>query len=354
MIVSLAIVLLGLAAGVVIFGRLRTSVVPPASPAFSISIIIPARNEEKRIGRLLESLRDQSVDQLEIIVVDDASTDDTAQITRSLGATVIPAGNPPEGWLGKPWACQRGADNAHGQVLLFLDADTWFEADGVRKLAGCFTRSPGVLSVAPCAIVSRAYEQLSAYFNLLMIAGSGAFTLASRRPDGLFGQALMIEESDYRLIEGHSSVKHQILENLWLGRELVSRGITTRAMLGRGVLNIRMYPDGVLSLCRGWSKAFANGATATAPFVLLGTIVWIGSAITAVSLLATHPGVLAAACYGAVVFQTAYFLRKIGNYWFATSLLFPVPLAFFLILFLWSALTARSRRSWKGREIHVD
>ena len=90
-------------------------------------MIIPARNEAHNLPRLLESLASQSVQPREVIVVDDGSTDDTAEIARRHGAEVLVSKPLPEGWRGKPWACHQGAEAASGDLLCFVDADTCFE-----------------------------------------------------------------------------------------------------------------------------------------------------------------------------------------------------------------------------------
>ena len=141
-----------------------------------VSVIIPARNEEKNLPRLLRSLREQDLQPDEVLVVDDGSTDRTAEFARREGARVLTSEPLPPGWRGKAWACHQGARAAQGEVLLFLDADTFFLPGGYRRLLDTFLSVGGALSVAPYHEVRRPYEQLSAFFNLLMLAGVGAFS----------------------------------------------------------------------------------------------------------------------------------------------------------------------------------
>ena len=88
-----------------------------------VSVVVPARDEAQRLRPCLEALRaDSSVH--EVIVVDDESSDGTAALARSLGATVVEGAPPPRGWVGKPWALQQGLEAATGEVVVSLDADT--------------------------------------------------------------------------------------------------------------------------------------------------------------------------------------------------------------------------------------
>jgi len=145
-----------------------------------VSVIIPARNEAQRIAPLLKSLTRQSAPPHEVLVVDDESVDDTAAIARGLGATVIAGQALPEGWSGKPWACWQGVQQSTGDALLFLDADTWLEPAGLESLSGALRDKGGLVTVQPYHVTVKAYEQLSAIFNIVVAAGMNAFTPLSR------------------------------------------------------------------------------------------------------------------------------------------------------------------------------
>jgi 4,4'-diaponeurosporenoate glycosyltransferase len=93
-----------------------------------ISIIIPARNEERNLSRLVRSLKAQTLKAHETIVVDDHSEGLTAEAGRMAGCIVLSSKDLPEGWTGKPWACWQGAQKATGDSFLFLDAGTFFGA----------------------------------------------------------------------------------------------------------------------------------------------------------------------------------------------------------------------------------
>ena len=326
----------------------------------SLTLVIPARDEENNLRRLLGSLREQDPPPEEVIVVDDESTDRTAEVARELGATVL-AGRPlPEGWKGKPWACQQGAEAASGDWLLFLDADTWFEPDGLARLRGLAQDPSGVHSVCPWHVVKRPYEQLSALFNVIMLLGMNAFTLkgGAARDIGLFGQAMLISRQQYDGVGGHERVKAEVLENFHLARHLPAAGGRCHCWLGRGTLRMRMFPGGVGDLVAGWTKGFLSGARNTPAPAVIGVALWISAMFTAfislcVASLAPATMVPAALLYLLVVVQAFYLFRQAGRFWFLSAVIFPVGLLFYHGLLLRAVYRKRAgeRTQWKGRDV---
>ena len=151
----------------------------PSSP--SISVVIPARDEEHTLPLVLASLARLSVPVDEIVVVDDGSSDRTAEVARAAARARGRGNAPAAGWTGKAWACQTGAGATTGGLLLFLDADTALAPDAMDGLLALHEQHGGLVSVQPFHRVVRPYEQLSAYFNVVSLLASGAFT---RRPVG--------------------------------------------------------------------------------------------------------------------------------------------------------------------------
>ena len=328
-------------------------------PTQKISVIIPARNEEKNLPRLLRSLQSQPIPPDEIIVVDDASTDRTAAVATELGARVVTPPPLPEGWRGKTWACQHGADQAHGEWLLFLDADTWFEPDGLSAVRAEFSAvGGGALSVAPLHRVERLHEQFSAFFNLVMLAGTGAFTLLGDRltPRGLLGQFLLIEKPAYVRVGGHAAVKEQVLENFWLAEKLRAVGVTLHCRGGQKVFSFRMYPLGWREMMEGWIKGFAAGAGKTPLPLLLLVSAWMSGLIMATgNLLLAKNAPVCWIVYAAFAAQVGWLLRRIGTFHWSTAILFPAPLVFYFVIFTRSVWRAARKQpvDWKGRKIHA-
>ncbi|MFS0840146.1 glycosyltransferase [Paenibacillus sp. 1P03SA] len=282
------IVILGWVTGWFLLWRTGVCRISPAerkSPSGGrhVSVIVPARNEEGRLPPLLASLAAQSVPPGEIIVVDDGSTDGTAALARRSGARVVAPGPLPAGWLGKPWACHRGTEAARGSVFVFLDADIRLEEDGLERLLAVQARKGGLLSVQPYHEVKRPYEHLSAFFNLIVPASTAAFTPFGDMvaPKASFGPCIVCSRADYTAAGGHWAVRGEVLENLALGRRFQASGLPLVCRAGRGTVAFRMYPEGMGSLVRGWSKSFASGARTTALPVLLAVVLWLAGGASA-------------------------------------------------------------------------
>jgi 4,4'-diaponeurosporenoate glycosyltransferase len=357
MIVPVLLCAAGLAAGFLLIRRVPAC--PPAQShdATSLSIVIPARNEEDNLPRLLQSIAVSAVRPAEILVVDDASTDDTAPIARSLGATVITSLPLPEGWTGKAWACHQGAQRAIGDHLLFLDADTFFVDRGLDRLVVRWVRERDprlVLSMLPYHAMSATYEQLSLFFNVLMAGGAGGFGLVSEPL--LFGQSLLMAKETYLAVGGHAAVRGFVLENLNLAHLIRASGARILCLGGRGTLHMRMFPEGLGQMSDSWTKAFIHGAAVSDAFVLASAVVWI-SALWSTALLLIIPrdyGRLGlAVVYMLLSLQLVWLARQLGNYRFLTCLLYPLPLAYYCAVFGRSAARRVLRRKtvWRGREV---
>lgn len=350
-------------AGWIVLGRIRrcgrSESNKPVS-AEQLSIIIPARNEEQNLPTLLRSLATQSIRPREIILVDDASTDRTVEIAKQHGARVIASQPLPDGWRGKTWACHQGAQAATGELFLFLDADTWLEPEGLSRVLAEFKQAGGgVFSIAPHHGVQKFHEQFSAFFNLVMLAGTGAFTILGDRlaPRGLLGQFMLIERSAYQRVGGHEAVKGRILENFWLAEQLRAAAVQLRCRSGRGVFSFRMYPQGWRELVNGWTKGFASGAGQTPLLILLLVIAWmIGLMTVPLGLMFAGQPMLWLVAYGLCATQVAWLMRRVGTFHWSTALFYPVPLIFYFVVFTRSVLRSRNKQTvtWKGRQIRAD
>jgi len=329
-----------------------------------VSVIIPARNEEHSLPFLLSSLQSQTLKPSEIIVVDDNSEDATAEVAAKGGAKVIHAKKLPEGWHGKPWACWTGAQEAQGEILVFLDADTSVLPDGLLKIVGAYAEKKGLVSVQPYHTMEKLYEELSAIFNIIVMAGLNAFTILGEKvkPSGIFGPCFVIGKDDYFTFGGHEKVKATVLEDIAIGQLYKKEDFVIRCYGGKGTISFRMYPQGIAQLIEGWSKGFAEGAQGISLATLLMIILWVagGAGATRTMLLGLFGSdvslvVWAGFLYIFYVLQVYWMLFRIGNFKMYTALFFPVPLLFFVGVFVYSLIKVflRKKVTWKGRSLYT-
>jgi 4,4'-diaponeurosporenoate glycosyltransferase len=330
----------------------------------SLSVIIPARNEERSLPNLLDSLSGQLSSQDEVIVVDDHSEDRTKAVAERSTVKVLESLPTPEGWIGKPWACFQGARIASGEILIFLDADTVVEKNGLERIIQTYVEKDGVISIQPYHKIRKLYEQLSAFFNIIAMAGMGAFTVLGGRikPIGLFGPVVVMKRQDYFARGGHGQVQGEILDDLAFGSELQKKGAEVRCLGGKSTISFRMYPNGIRELINGWSKGFAMGAAKTSIPLLILIVAWICGSIGTTrglieSIAATNNAQIAVS--GGLYFlysaQIYWMLARIGNFKFYTALLYLIPVAFFVVVFIYSLVRIFVVKSviWKGREINL-
>lgn len=329
-----------------------------------ISVIIPARNEEKNIGNLIRDLKRQTYLPFEIIVVDDMSKDGTKVESEKAGAKVISIENKPRNWMGKTWACTVGSKRAKGDIFLFLDADVRMHKCALEYLVSTYEEKKETISVQPYHFMEKKYEHLSLLFNLIEVSANGVTPAVFSKKLGLFGPVILIDKKVYFDLEGHSAVNDKVVEDLSLGIKMTKRNIPFSALLGKSSdFSFQMYKDGYKSLWQGWVKNFATGASKTSLFLIILIVVWIGAGLSAlVHLISAFSS--GEVIYG-IIFSSIYFLygiftylesRKVGNYPFWIILLHPVYTLNFFAIFFVSLFKKVFRKKviWKDRKIEGD
>jgi chlorobactene glucosyltransferase len=207
-------------------------------PLPSLSIIVPARNEAENLQHLLPSLKALRYEgELEVIVVDDNSEDETAVTAQSYGARVIRLTTLPPGWMGKPHAMCHGAAAARGDWLLFTDADTIHApngpADALRYALDHQLDGLSLFLEQECRGTS---DRLA-----LMAAFAGLFTSWKRDSAYLNGQYVLIRRDVYEESGGVTAVRNQSLEDVALGHHLQQSGYKVQMMRGEKAAKVRMY-----------------------------------------------------------------------------------------------------------------
>lgn len=259
-----------------------------------ISICVPARNEEKNIGRLLSTIADQSYSNIELLVLDDFSTDATPEIIARFqnvydgNLICVSAVEKPTEWLGKPWACQQLADHANGTHLLFLDADTALYPDMVKQTVNAFsTHNLDMITVWPDqelksfwekTVVPLIYYALVTFLPAIYVYRSPRWVpgILRKKIDPKFaaacGQCIGFTKEAYQMIGCHKAVKEEVVEDVALAKRAKSIGLTLRMFTGINSIRCRMYRS-EQEIFNGLRKNFFAGFDRSLPFfVLMGLI----------------------------------------------------------------------------------
>ncbi len=260
----------------------REALVPNPPPL--VSIMVPARDEETNIGRCLKSLQRQDYPNLEIIVLDDNSTDRTSEIVRDFVSAdprirLIEGAPLPDGWAGKPHACHQMSSLAAGDWFLFVDADTVHAPHMLRStLSLAIEEHADLLSGFPRQLAGSFCTRIGIpliYFIIMSWFPLWALQLSRKpRPSLAIGQYLLFTRRIYNTIGGHTAVRSRILEDVWLGVETVKAGGRHVAVDLTGIVSCRMY-RGIAGLWEGFTRWLYSVSTlSVAGLVALVLAAW--------------------------------------------------------------------------------
>ena len=338
-----------------------------------LSVIIPARNEALNIATCVQSVLASTHPDIEIIVVDDASTDGTAGI-----ATAAAAGDPrvrvlagaalPAGWAGKPWACEQGAHLATGGHLLFIDADVKLGADAALSSAKVLERQRlDLLSGFGTWRLETFWERAAIPVIGWFIRGAihiEAVNLPSRPEAFANGQFILVRRGPYEAIGGHTAVRAEVLDDVRLARTMKKRAYTLGLYFAPELFSVRLY-RGLGEIIAGYGKNLYEGMDRKphiAIIALLFLFVTLGAPWLALVAGMTQPQLL----------QNALGTTTFWLVWLALTCALPIGLRWrlervegrsgalawmhpvgniVLAIVLVRALTA-VRSSWKGRIFH--
>ncbi|KUO63731.1 hypothetical protein APF79_00555 [bacterium BRH_c32] len=244
-----------------------------------ISILIPARNEEKNIKKCLDSILRQTYKNLDIIVVDDNSTDETKAIieayTNKFSHIHLLEGKElPQDWLGKNWACNQLYKNSKGDYLLFIDADVELKENAIDGLMAKMNKYKlDALSVFPSQRITGFGEWLVVpMMNWLLLSflplkqvfksKKGSFAAAN-------GQLFLFKKNVYNAIGGHEKVKNEVVEDMEFARLLKTNRYKLMTAVGDNQIYCSMY-DSFESAITGFSKNFYKGfKIGKFPFIIM-------------------------------------------------------------------------------------
>lgn len=351
------VVLLSLPVIVTIVRSVRSgnAVRPVAEVGPSISVIIPARNEEDRLAPLLTSLHG-APDVIEVIVVDDESTDETANIARGLGVRVLSGKPRPEGWVGKPWALRQGIDGASGGWIVTLDADTRVDPMLPRALVALARRRGLALTTAAgsfeCPTFGAQWIHPALLTTLVYRYGRPD---TSRRPSALANGQCMVFNRQDSIDDGFlEAVRGELIEDVALARWLNRKGSSVAMVDASEMLTVRMF-ETFGSTVSGWGRSLSmaplqSQAASFVQLVSLATsqvlpVVFVATGVAPVAgsfLLALRIGTL----FGA---RRTYVDRRL-SYWlspFADVIAWAVIALGVIRHFIGADVT------WRGRSYHV-
>ena len=299
--------LIGLAIVSLLHTRQQLDVVVAPVPAPEngprISVIVPARNEARNIRRCVECLLAQTYPNFELIVLDDRSTDETAEILRGYAARdkrlrVLAGQELPAGWAGKPHALYQAAQAAQGEWLCLIDADTFSEP---QALAGVFAKAretgADLFTIMTGQEVETFWERviLPVVFTALSFGFSPRKVNDPRRKDAIAnGQFLFIRRSVYDAVGGHATLKNSIVEDKDMAVLVKGAGYRLVMADGRQVAQTRMYTS-LPEMWEGWTKNIFLGLKGSAGLLLLGAF---GAFVSLVAALALPLWLLAGLVWG--------------------------------------------------------
>ena len=340
-------------------------VLPQATPSkvasARVSVLIPARDEAGTVGHCLWSLRRQvGVDQLEILVLDDRSSDGTDQVVRrhlddEQVRLLVGEGEPPEGWLGKAWACHQLARAASGDVLVFVDADVTLDADAIARVVALLdTEEVDAVSPYPrqvaLTMAERVVQPLLQWSWATMLPLGVAERSANPTLVAANGQLLAITREAYDECGGHEAVSDRVLDDIALFQRL--KAVGRRAVLADGtdVAECRMYDDWP-SLRDGYSKSLWAATGSPRSALALGALLTATYVAPPVAAITRGSRIGALGYVAAVAGRALVAKRTEGRVW-PDALMHPASVLMFdyLVARSWVG-RRRGTLTWKSRAL---
>jgi chlorobactene glucosyltransferase len=331
---------------------LSAGTIPDVPPQGLVSVIVPAKDEEANIGAAVETLLAQDYPDLEIIVVDDRSSDGTAEVVRRLAARdgrvrLVHVERLPEGWFGKPHAMHVGAREATGDWLLFADADCRHAPHSMRAGVHFLAAAGGdLLSLWPVLEMHGFWENaaqpvagsvLAAWFRPAWVHDP------KRRTAFGNGQYMLFRRSTYEAVGGYEAVRGEMNEDIAMARAVKGAGHRLLNAVGADLFATRMY-DSLGAMYRGWARIYCGSFKRPGMLALVFALTFLftlfpclalAGAAAAAAAGAAAPWVLAtlALAAGTVVLMMVTLRRLVrmsgANPWYLAF--YPVAVTFVLV-----------------------
>jgi cellulose synthase/poly-beta-1,6-N-acetylglucosamine synthase-like glycosyltransferase len=327
-------------------------------PGRTVSVLIPARDEERNIGNILNDLKSQPFQNIEVIVFNDQSTDRTSEIVRAFARAdsrfrLIDSDHLPAGWLGKNHACHSLAKAASGDYLLFLDSDVRVSGNLIGDAIAYAEQSDsGLVSIFPMqriitsgewATVPNMNYILVSLLPLVLVRKTGFPSLAAAN-----GQFMLFKGDAYRQFYPHEMLKNNKVEDILTARFFKKQGLSVSCLLGDERISCRMY-SGFSDSVNGFSK---NVAEFFGGSYILTILFWLLTTFGFLAVLVFLPFRIFIV-YLAMYLATRVLISLSGEQDVFKNLVWVLPLQLSMGLFIVKSLTNRFNKKylWKGREI---
>jgi glycosyltransferase involved in cell wall biosynthesis len=340
--------------------RLTEVVVPPDAPPPSVSVIVPSRDEAREVEAATRSLLRQEGVRLEVIAVDDRSTDDTGAILDRIAAEdprlrVVHVRSLPEGWLGKNHACHEGAAAAGGEWLLFTDGDVHLAPDALRRaIAYAVQHRLGHMIASPFMVTGGFWERAFVSSFAIMVSLKFRMWELPRKGTGAYvgvGAFNLVRRADYLAAGGHRTLALEVVDDVKLGLILRRSGVRQGAVDSEGLVRVR-WQRGLVASWRGlvknsfaaaeWRWGMVVAGLVTMTLLALVPAAAVVFAPPKVRLLAAVPLLLSVVFHGAAA-------RRVSAGTGLEGLTFPLCALALMGVSVWSAASATVRGvTWRG------
>lgn len=276
-----ALVVIALITVLNVFTMLRLGTAPASNEQPFVSVLIPARNEANVIGQTVRSLLAQPYPNMEIVLLDDNSTDGTAQIAHDAASgdtrlRIVHGEALPEGWAGKNWACHQLSKHAQGEWLIFTDADVQWHDGALRAAVAMMAHTRAdLLTVWSTQHTVTWGERLVVPLMAFVILGYLPHLAVNHIPWAVFaaanGQCMAFRRRAYDAVGGHAAVRAEIVEDIRLAQRIKTQRYRLRMADGNGLVRCHMY-HGWDEVRDGYAKNIIAGYGDSILGLLAGTL----------------------------------------------------------------------------------
>ncbi len=339
--------------------RPNLSDVPPATGPL-VSVVIPARNESATIATVARSVLASTYQPLEILVVDDGSSDDTAAIVSRLALEDsrlrLVSGQPlPDQWYGKPWACVQGYREARGDLLLFTDADTRHAPELLARAVGALgAERADLVTVAPRQRCESFWERvvMPQIWLLLGVRYHPSTVNRARRERDVIanGQFILLPRASYEAVGTHEAVRQEVAEDLALAQAIHRAGRKIHFAFAERLMETRMYQS-LPDMVEGWSKNVYLGGRQSFPEEPVLRLLVPGMLLGAFLFWLIPPTVLAMTGFGGGLGPAAAVATALSTlFWMLISYGMKIPVWYGLLYPIGAlvALYIAARSTWRG------